>query len=632
MPASHSAPPAFDVCGVLPTGTTVVEASAGTGKTFTIAALAARYLAEGHARLDELMLVTFSRSATRELRERVRSRLLSAEAGLADPQQARASPDTVMCHLAQADDAEVVVRRRRLAAALSRFDAATIATTHEFCHQMLVRLGVSGDVERGEVFVESLEDLVEEVTDDLYLRKFAAPDAAPPPISRACALEVAQAAVNDPHAVLAPFGAAEGSEADVRMRLALAVRREVQRRKRLRRLFSYDDQLTRLAGSLTDPVSGPAACERLRSRFRVALVDEFQDTDPVQWEILRHAFHGYRTLVLIGDPKQAIYAFRGADVLTYLRAAAAAGTTATLSTNWRSDQSLIDALDVLFAGAALGDPRIVHRRVRAAHEGSRLFGGPVSAPLRLRIVGRGQVRSGKSGLPYAEPARNFVAADVASDIARLLAVAPRLVDHGAGDHGAGSGGTRLLRPADVAVLTRTNSQADLVREALREVGVPAVITGTSSVFATVAAWQWQVLLEALEQPQRSGRIRSAALTSFLGWSAHRLATAGEDAADDLGVQLHRWSDLLAGQGLAALFETMSVTWDLPARVLAGVDGERQMTDLRHVGQALHEAAVEGGLGISALVSWLRRRRGEAGEDVTEERSRRLDSDAEAVQV
>ena len=115
MPAAHAAPPAFDVCGALPTGTTVLEASAGTGKTFTIAALAARYLAEGHARLDELMLVTFSRSATRELRERVRSRLLSAEAGLADPQQARASEDTVVRHLAQADDAEVAVRRRRLA-------------------------------------------------------------------------------------------------------------------------------------------------------------------------------------------------------------------------------------------------------------------------------------------------------------------------------------------------------------------------------------------------------------------------------------------------------------------------------------------------------------------------------------
>ena len=172
----------------------------------------------------------------------------------------------------------------------------------------------------------------------------------------------------------------------MRVRLAAAVRLEVERRKRLRRLVSYDDQLTRLAASLADPVSGTAACERLRSRFRVALVDEFQDTDPVQWEILSSAFHGHRTLVLIGDPKQAIYAFRGADVVTYLQAAAAADTTATLSTNWRSDQSLIDALDVVFAGAALGDPRIVYRQVCAAHQGGRLLDAPAGAPLRLRVV------------------------------------------------------------------------------------------------------------------------------------------------------------------------------------------------------------------------------------------------------
>ena len=192
------------------------------------------------------------------------------------------------------------------------------------------------------------------------------------------------------------------------------MRREVQRRKRLRRLVSYDDQLTRLADSLTDPVSGTAACERLRSRFRVALVDEFQDTDPVQWEILRHAFHGHRTLVLIGDPKQAIYAFRGADVMTYLQAAAAADTTATLSTNWRSDQSLIDALDVLFAGAALGDPRIVlppgacraRRRPAARRAGS---GAPAAAG-RRRVARCG---AGNRVCRMREPARDFVAADVA---------------------------------------------------------------------------------------------------------------------------------------------------------------------------------------------------------------------------
>ena len=105
-----------------------------------------------------------------------------------------------------------------------------------------------------------------------------------------------------------------------RARIAAAVRAEVDRRKRRQQLIDYDDMLIRLASTLTDPDSGPVAQGRLRARYRVVLVDEFQDTDPVQWTILREAFHGHRTLVLIGDPKQAIYGFRGADVHAYLEA------------------------------------------------------------------------------------------------------------------------------------------------------------------------------------------------------------------------------------------------------------------------------------------------------------------------
>ena len=147
MTAVLSRPVAFDVCGDLPTGTTVLEASAGTGKTFTIAALAARYVAEGHARLPELLLVTFGRDATQELRERVRERLVSAERGLRDPATARAGTDSVLALLAGVPDAEVAVRRRRLTAALAEFDAATIATTHQFCGQMLTTLGTAGDAD-----------------------------------------------------------------------------------------------------------------------------------------------------------------------------------------------------------------------------------------------------------------------------------------------------------------------------------------------------------------------------------------------------------------------------------------------------------------------------------------------------
>ena len=161
------------------------------------------------------------------------------------------------------------------------------------------------------------------------------------------------------------------------------------------------------------------------------LVDEFQDTDPVQWDILRRAFGGGgATLVLIGDPKQAIYAFRGADVYAYLDAAKAADTRATLAVNWRSDQGLIDAYDTLFGGAKLGHEEIVYRRVRAAdaNRAPRLTGAPVTAPVRLRVVHRDEpgVQQTPRGCASNASAREHIAKDLAADLVALLSSAAEI--------------------------------------------------------------------------------------------------------------------------------------------------------------------------------------------------------------
>ncbi|KFD43766.1 hypothetical protein IU11_08615 [Cellulosimicrobium sp. MM] len=159
-------------------------------------------------------------------------------------------------------------------------------------------------------------------------------------------------------------------------------------------------------------------------------MDEFQDTDPEQWAILRTAFHGRpdesSALVLIGDPKQAIYAFRGADVVTYLQAVEDATDTATLSTSWRSDGPLLAGLHALLGETALGDPRIVVRPVDAAHPESRFSGG---APVRLRQVTRRAYRLGASSAPSAPDARGLLAKDVAADVASRLGTAS-----GGGEH------------------------------------------------------------------------------------------------------------------------------------------------------------------------------------------------------
>ena len=613
MTALLSRPTAFDVCGELPTGTTVLEASAGTGKTFTIAALAARYVAEGRARLPELLLVTFGREATQELRERVRERLVSTERGLRDPGGARSGADSVLALLAGAADEEVARRRRRLTAALAEFDAATIATTHRFCGQMLTALGVAGDTGDA-VFVESVDDLVVEVVDDFYVRKFAAQGAGTPAFDRAEALRLARRAVGDPQARLEPVGA-DGTAA-VRHAFAVAVRDEVERRKRARGLHTYDDLVTRLHDALADPVR--EAGQRLRARYRVVLVDEFQDTDPLQWGILRH-FAGHLPLVLIGDPKQAIYAFRGADVVSYLNAVDTADAHATLARNWRSDAGLLGALDTVFDGAALGDPRIVVREVESAHPLPRLRGAPVDAPLRLRVLTRDGLPCSGRGLVLTPEARSRVARDVAADVAALLASGATVAE-------------APLRPGDVAVLVRTNDQGTVVRDALAAVGVPAVLSGTASVFGTPAAREWLTLLNALEQP-RPLRIRDAALTCFLGRTVAELCGPDSDALlDELGATLRRWAGVLHGNGVAALLEAVTTGTGLPERLLGVAEGERRLTDVRHVGQALHTAAVDAHLGPAALLEWLRHRIDDAAADVGLERSRRLDSDAAAVQI
>ena len=605
----------FDLFAPLPTGTTVLEASAGTGKTFTIAALVTRYVAEGSARLDELLVVTFGRAATQELRDRVRERLVSARDGLVDLAAARTSKDALLRHLADADDAEVTARHARLVTALASFDAATVVTIHQFCQLMLVGLGTAGDLDTGAVLVESLDDLVTEVVDDLYLRKWGLEAAAPPTMKLDEARRLARIAVADSQAVLVPeTDATDQSAPAVRVRFAAAVRAEVNRRKRARRIISFDDLLTRLRDTLADPVTGPSAASRLRNRYRTVLVDEFQDTDPVQWEVLRLAFHDSATLVLIGDPKQAIYAFRGADVQAYLQAADLAEQRATLAQNWRSDQALLDGLESLFRGAALGDPRIVVRPVSAAHPGRSLDGA--AAPVRIRLLPR------DAGGLAVGPVRERVTRDVVRQIVAVLDEAPLLRPR---DGGA----ARAVRPGDLAVIVRTNQQAGLVHRALVGAGVPSVLRTASSVFATQAAAEWIVLLEALEQPHRTTRVRRLAVSPFVGWDAAALERNDVDA---FALRLRGWARVHAERGVAALFETISRDERLAPRLLAQVEGERLLTDLRHVGEAVHAAAMAEQFGLTAALEWLRHRVRDAATDQSVERSRRLDSDAAAVQV
>ncbi len=624
----------FDLCGPLPTGVTVLEASAGTGKTYTIAALAARFVAEG-VPLDQLLLVTFTRVATSELRERVRDRLVLTEEGLA--RVSAGAPieqlDEVTTLLASCAPDELQLRQARLQDAIANFDAATIETTHGFCQKVLDGLGTLAESEPGTELAENVDDIALEVVDDLYVRRFhrRRDDL---DMSRDLAGRIAGIAIANPLAEVYPLEPPTGSAAAMRRRLALAARSELDARKRALSLMTYDDQLTRLLATLEGPGGGQAIAT-LRERYRVVLIDEFQDTDPIQWRIVESAFGGGgNTLVLIGDPKQAIYAFRGADVYAYLDAARTAEHRATLAVNRRSDQAFLEALDALFQNARLGHPGIVYRRVSAApaHQSSRLHNTSSEAPLRFRVLDAdaAEVVRTRAGWAQADSTREFVARDLGAEVRYLLEPGGQIEERGR------EGETQAMRPVapgDIAVLVRTHRQAALIQQTLESIGIPAVIGGSGSVFSTPAARDWTALLEALEQPSHPARARSAAITPLIGWSAATLALAGETELERLHQQLHAQARLLREHGISTLSESLLSGGQLAERMLTLVGGERRLTDLQHVAQLLGVAADGGQQGVAALSAWLRERiHATDSEGSNDERTRRLDSDADAVQI
>ncbi len=611
--ASGTEPRTFDLLGELPKpfSTTVLEASAGTGKTFALAALVTRYIAEGVARLDEMLLITFSRAATQELRDRVRRQIADAAAAFDNPELA--GNNQVVRRLLQGTPEELRQRRTNLLDALAGFDAATIATVHQFCRLVLTSLGVAGDTDTGVELVESLDELVNEIVDDLYLARFGR-DRDEPPISYRDAVALARAVAGNPSTELRPRDPQPGSRAAACVDFANAVLAELDIRKRRRGILGYDDLLTRLAEALAGEDS--AARQRMSRRWPIVMVDEFQDTDPVQWTVIHRAFHEVSTVVLIGDPKQAIYAFRGGDIVTYLTAAETAGEKQTLGTNWRSDDTLVARLQAVLRGAELGDRRIVVRDVDAHHRGSRLAGAPHNDPFRLRVVTREKFgRSGTKIIPIGD-LRDFIPRDLAADIGALLA-SDATFDG------------RKVAARDIAVIVEKHRDARACFDALADAGIPAVYTGDSDIFASDASDDWLALLEAFDQPHRSGVVRAAASTMFFGKTAADLALQGDSLTDSVADTLREWADHAREVGVAAVFEAAQLH-GMAERALRWHGGERYLTDMAHLTQLLQEAAHREHLTLPALRDWLRSRRDERSGAV--ERYRRLDSDAAAVQI
>jgi exodeoxyribonuclease V beta subunit len=401
--------------------------------------------------------------------------------------------------------------------------------------------------------------------------------------------------------------------------------------KRQRREQTFDDLIAGFATALDGP-HGERLAQRLRAQYAFALVDEFQDTDPRQWAIFERVFGTAAdpALFLVGDPKQAIYRFRGGDVHTYLAAADRAVRAPALDRNFRSRPALLRAIDALYQRA--GETAFVDTRIQfhEVHPGGRVRdedfvrAGRIAPALNVCVL-PAPADSGKQPVWQVVEARKHAALTCAAAIFGLLADgrAGRATLHD-------KGGERAPQPGDVAVLVRNHREAQLMRETLVACGIPAVTAGRLSLFSTEQARDVLALLEALLRPDDDARLRGALATALIGLGASTIA------AFDTQPELHRewqlralgWRERWRRHGpLAMLGDVCALQ---APRLLALQDGERRLTNALQLAEVLQEADARA-VGEHGLADWLRTQIAEA-DDNDETRQLRLESDARCVQI
>jgi len=726
-------------------GLRLIEASAGTGKTFTLATLVTRLVIERGLRVGQILAVTFTEAATQELRERLRRRLslaarIAAGAAIDEADAESALTRTLIQAQLQHEDAAALCARLQRAA--YEIDLAAVFTIHGFCARVLSEHAL----QTGQSFVAaemigSDRELRDEVAADLWRTLGAdpvnaellqaqwpsGPDAlaadlgallrAPrvlpmPPASspdpmaqvqgaaerlkaafgqhgshareqldaaiargtidgrkaRKASYEKAWAALasglragtlsrEDSHLdkllpkrllecaktgrehelpqsplceALADWFEADAARAQWLAGRAIALVHQVRADaavrlaalKRIRRVQTYDDLIDGVAAALDGP-QGEQLAEELRRQYAFALVDEFQDTDPRQWAIFERVFAA-GSLFLIGDPKQAIYRFRGGDVHTYLGAKAGTTPAPPLDRNFRSRPALLRAVAALYRRA--GTEAFVDERIRfhdvqaggAVADADYLRDGRVAAALSVRI------------LPAPDDGRTAYKADESRELAARACVAEiHALLRDARDGRALIEGQRV-QPGDIAVLVRTHDEASRMLRALSASGIPAVAAGKQSLFATEQAQELLAVFEALLQPGDDGRLRGALATVLLGFDAAGIARLDldQDWHREWQLRAMSWRERWQRQGPLALVADLCA--EHAPRLLALADGERRLTNLLQLGETLQEADARA-LGLHGLVDGLRRRIAEADPD-DETQQLRLESDARRVQI
>jgi len=717
------------VSASLEPGVTLIEASAGTGKTYSITGLILRLVLEQHLALRKILAVTFTEAATEELRDRVRTRLQNA---LEDLRRGTTEDDIVAVFLEQGDMSAGV---RELDLALQSFDEAQIFTIHGFCQRMLTDHAFESGARFETALLTDPNPLFQEVARDFWrLRLYRAnpllpilamasekspdewielleqtrrhPDLAVIPAVKAKDYDELLAEVETAFAeatkewnahrieiehvllshpglshgqktfnqegvtevvrlidstggaleqinaeVIAAIGkvSVEGIKAhttpkgtspvhaffDLNTRFFQALESlfsrltydflayaeaELPKRKARTNIVTYDDLINGLRDALRRD-GGKDLAQAIGQRYSAAMIDEFQDTDPAQYEIFRTIFQDTSHRVfLIGDPKQAIYGFRGADVFTYLEAARIANRKFTLTTNWRSEETLLRAINALFSQP--NDPFVLDWiQYHEVHAPSKprvdfLTSRDGFQSLNFRLLGSSKEEGNG---PRRSPIE-LISRSVSHDIAAL--------------HESGATiGDRPLRYCDMAVLVRRYHQADEVQKALRTRGIRSIVQSDQSVFASNEARELQQFLQGLIDPRRDPQLKAALATNLIGFDAQALFDFDQDD-QKRQIWLDRfahWRQQWVDGCFMGMFRDLVVTRNVRAQLVKLPAGERRLTNLLHLAELLHDAESAGSLTPDALCSWLREQR--ESERLSQDRFQlRLESDEDAVQI
>lgn len=740
---------AFDSLRIDPSGCNLIEASAGTGKTYAIASLYVRLVIEDvQYKPENILVVTFTDAATKELRDRIRKRLREAR----DVACGFATRDPFLMELMSPahpgwPGSEAALSRLDLA--LQTFDCAAISTIHGFCSRALQE----NAFESGSLFdtelVTNQKQLIRQIVDDFWRFRFFAADSPLLPLAEAmewspevfagflkgkltnpvlkivpdyspdeiekirsdckyaydslCSLwltkraEIEQILLEHPGLSRdkklykketipeliegmdtfvsqgTPYAFFDGYNRltarcmkDNRLkrvdppehafftiwdelvslvnRMAITVLAELihftkirlQERKASLNIRFFDDLLADLHKALIGP-SGPLLAERMRGKYRAALIDEFQDTDQIQYKIFRNVFkEGSIPLFLIGDPKQAIYSFRGADIYAYLEAKDDVPEEHhhTMALNWRTSEKLVEAVNHLFSLNkdhplvidGLSYPHVKVPEVAEDEQKELFVAERDPSPMQIWFFSREAKEKNCIPIKRSNPA---IVKAVTDEIVALLKDA---------SEGKATIGTKAdakaVVPGDIAVIVRGHKQAKLIYDSLQLRGIPAVVRSDQSIFQTQEAAELRTILNAVAEPGHEARVRAALATGVMGICAHDIArTFDADGEADWEKRLNsfrEYHELWNNHGFMTMFRSFLEVEAVRARFLSMPGGERSITNLLHCGELLHSEASASHLGVDALCTWF-------SEQVTtppesEEHQIRLESDEKAVKI